>query len=275
MEGECMTELLTSALLASDEPAPWSVENAEGISQCLIICDHAGWRIPRSLGSLGVLAADRQRHIAWDIGAAAVASELGRLLNACVILQTYSRLVIDCNRPLDSPGSIVTMSEDTAIPGNAALTAVARTQRQEEIFQPYHQRIRAELEARRRRGRPTWLIAMHTFTPVFRSNARSWHAGVLYNRDPRLARALLAVLREDASLVVGDNEPYSVSDTTDYAIPVYGEALRLPHVGIEVRQDLVATAIGQQQWSQRLASALHSVADQPDWMQRIEGAATS
>jgi len=261
-----MTEqTMAVSLLASDEPAPLSVENAHGTSPCLIICDHAGSRIPRSLGTLGLSPLDQQRHIAWDIGAAAVASALGRVLDACVILQTYSRLVIDCNRPLGSPGSIVTESEDTPIPGNTSLTAADVTRRQQEIFRPYHQRIRAELETRQRQGRPTWLIAMHTFTPVFRAAARSWHAGVLYNRDPRLARALLAVLREDPALVVGDNEPYSVSDTTDYAIPVYGESLQLPHVGIEIRQDLVAASAGQQEWSQRLASALQRLAVQTHW----------
>lgn len=261
-----MTEQTAVTLLASDEPAPWSVHNEHGTSQCLIICDHAGQRIPRRLGTLGVTAADRERHIAWDIGAAAVACELGRLLDACVILQTYSRLVIDCNRPLDSPGSIVTVSEDTEIPGNAELSAAARVQRQQEIFAPYHERIRTELATRQQQGRPTWLIAMHTFTPVFRSNARSWHAGVLYNRDPRLARALLRLLREGGSLVVGDNEPYAVSDATDYAIPVYGERLGLPHVGIEIRQDLVAERAGQQQWSQRLAAALQQLAAEPSWL---------
>jgi predicted N-formylglutamate amidohydrolase len=247
-------------LLGSDEPPPWRAENPQGSSGYLIICDHAGRRIPRRLRNLGLSDNDLQRHIAWDIGAAEVAIALGRALDACVILQTYSRLVIDCNRPLGSPGSIVTLSEDTAIPGNAGLAAPEVAVRQHEIFQSYHGRIREQIEAQRAQGVTTRLICMHSFTPVFRSVVRSWHAGVLYNRDARLAHAVLAALRREADLVIGDNEPYAASDATDYAIPVYGEALGLPHVGIEIRQDLIAHAAGQRAWSQRLAGILRELA---------------
>lgn len=254
---------LQAGLLHSDEPAPCQVVNAQGSSRYLIICDHAGRQIPRRLGTLGLSDNDLQRHIAWDIGAAEVALALGRSLDACVILQTYSRLIIDCNRPFSSPGSIVSLSEDTPIPGNVGIDATAVAQRQHEIFQPYHGRIREQLDARRRRGDAPWLICMHSFTPVFRGVVRSWHAGVLYNRDPRLAQAVLAGLRRERGLLVGDNEPYAASDATDYAIPVHGEALELPHAGIEIRQDLIAEAAGQQQWAQRLADLLRELAAAP------------
>jgi len=251
-----------AGLLDSDEPLPWHAENPQGSSGYLIICDHAGRRIPRRLGELGLSGNDLQRHIAWDIGAAEVAAGLGRRLDACVILQTYSRLVIDCNRPLGSPGSIVTHSEDTAIPGNVGITAPEVAVRQHEIFQSYHGRIREQIDAQRAQGVTPWLICMHSFTPVFGGVVRSWHAGVLYNRDARLAQAVLAALRREGDLVIGDNEPYAASDTTDYAIPVYGEALGLPHVGIEIRQDLIADAAGQRAWSQRLAGILRELAAQ-------------
>jgi predicted N-formylglutamate amidohydrolase len=253
----------TDRLLDVDEPPAWHVENTAGTSQCVIICDHASARIPRSLGTLGLTALDLQRHIAWDIGAAGVAAALGKALDAFVIVQNYSRLVIDCNRPTASPGSIVTMSEDTRIPGNESLSAVDATRREREIFQPYHQRIQDELEARRAQGRPSWLISMHSFTPVFRGSVRRWHAGVLYRKDPRLAQALLQGLRAvDGSLILGDNEPYAVSDATDYAIPVYGEAMQLPHVGIEIRQDLIGTDTAQQHWAQRIAAILRTLTRQ-------------
>jgi predicted N-formylglutamate amidohydrolase len=258
--------MMADELLASDEPLAWQLSNPDGASPYLIICDHAGAAIPRSLGDLGLLAHDLQRHIAWDIGAAAVAMALGEQLDACVVTQTYSRLVIDCNRPLRSPGSIVTVSEDTAIPGNAGIGAAAVAARQREVFQPYHEIIRDQIERRQGQGRATWLICMHSFTPVFRSVVRSWHAGVLYNRDPRLARALLSALRAEGDWIVGDNQPYAASDTTDYAIPVYGERLGLPHVGIEVRQDLIAAGTGQQQWSQRLAGVLRKLELEPAWL---------
>jgi predicted N-formylglutamate amidohydrolase len=251
------------SLLESDEPAPWWVENAQGDSAYLIICDHASRRIPRRLGDLGLSDNDRQRHIAWDIGAAAVATAIGQNLDACVILQAYSRLVIDCNRPLGSPGSIVTRSEDTPIPGNMGITEAEIAVRQHEIFQPYHGRIREQIEVQRAQGRVPWLICMHSFTPVFRGVVRSWHAGVLYHKDARLAQAVLTALRRERDLVIGDNEPYAASATTDYAIPVYGEGLGLPHVGIEIRQDLIAHAAGQQAWSQRLTGILRELMAAP------------
>jgi len=255
------------ALLASDEPLAYTLSNPQGRSPYLIICDHAGATIPRALHDLGLPVHERQRHIAWDIGAAEVAMGLGRHLEACVITQTYSRLVIDCNRPLGSPGSIATVSEDTAIPGNVGISDAQVAARQREVFQPYHDAIRAQIEARQQRAQRTWLICAHSFTPVFRGVVRSWHAGVLYNRDPRLARAVLRRLQEPEDLVVGDNEPYAASDATDYAIPVYGEGLGLPHTGIEIRQDLIADSAGQHLWSLRLAQVLRRLEAATDWLQ--------
>ena len=109
-------------------------------------------------------------------------------------------------------------------------------------------------------GRPAILIAMHSFTPVFKSVARPWHVGLLYNRDPRVAAPLLDLLRPAPGLVVGDNEPYSVTDTSDYTIPVHGEGRGLPHVGIEIRQDLITDAAGQRRWAELFAKLLPQAA---------------
>jgi predicted N-formylglutamate amidohydrolase len=249
------------ALLSHDEPPAFRLEREHGRSAFFLICDHAGSLIPRRLGSLGLDSVDLERHIAWDIGAAAVARELAALLDATVILQNYSRLVIDCNRPIGSPSSIAASSERTIIPGNASLDAADAQRRAHEVFEPYHDRIVRLLDDRKARGQPTMLISIHSFTPVFMAEARRWHAGVLYNRDPRLARSLLEVLGSDPALLVGDNEPYAVSDETDYAIPVYGEKRGLPHVEIEVRQDLITDARGQHEWAVRLRTALTRAAD--------------
>jgi predicted N-formylglutamate amidohydrolase len=243
-------------LLAADEPAAFRVERPQGRSPFLLTCDHASARVPRQLCSLGLSAADLQRHIAWDPGAAAVAVQLAARLDAFVILQAYSRLVIDCNRPPGSEQSIVAVSEATRIPGNEAVSLREAQAREREVFRPYHDRLIAELDQRHARGQSTILIAMHSFTPVFHGIARPWHMGLLYNRDGRLARSLLRWLRRDADLVVGDNEPYAVSDATDYAIPVHAERRGLLHVGIELRQDLIADEVGQQAWAVRLAEAL-------------------
>ena len=243
-------------LLAEDEPAPFVIEQEQGGSPFLITCDHAGRRLPRRLGNLGLPDAELDRHIAWDIGASEVARQLGRSLDAFTAHQIYSRLVIDSNRDPSVDSSIVTVSEATEVPGNRGLSADERQARLREIFWPYHERIAAELDRRARAKRATAVIAVHSFTPVFKGVARPWHAGVLYNRDPRLAHILKQQLEAEGGLVVGDNEPYAVGDLTDYTIPIHGEKRGLPHVEIEIRQDLIAEAAGQKVWAERLARLL-------------------
>jgi predicted N-formylglutamate amidohydrolase len=246
-------------LLEPNEPPAFRVLRPHGGSPYFLTCDHAGARVPHKLGSLGVSVADMERHIAWDIGAADVAIRLSAELDAFAILQTYSRLVIDCNRRPGIPASIVRISESKRIPGNEVVTVEEAAAREREIFRPYHDRIRTELDTRQAQGRPTMLISVHSFTPRFHGNQRPWHAGVLYNRDPRLAGELLLRLRAEPGLVIGDNEPYSVGDITDYTIPEHGERRGLPHVGIELRQDLISTEAGQSEWTERLARALVSI----------------
>jgi predicted N-formylglutamate amidohydrolase len=251
------TELPPSAsLLESDEPAPFEVIEDSTGSPFLLTCDHAGNRLPRALGDLGLAPADRERHIAWDIGAAGVTRALARELGAFAALQTYSRLVIDCNRPLGVPSSIAVLSEDTSIPGNQGLSPAAAERRAREIFEPYHARIRQELSRRASVGQKTVLIAMHSFTPSFKGVARPWHVGMLYNRDTRLAHALLEQLRQDPELVVGDNEPYSVSDLSDYGVVQYGERLGNLYVEVEIRQDLLSSEADQAGWAKRFAELL-------------------
>jgi len=247
-------------VLAADEPPAFSVECADGRSAFLIVCDHAGRRIPRSLGTLGLDDAELSRHIAWDIGARGVGVHLAHLLDAPLIAQTYSRLVIDCNRPLTSPTSITLLSERTEIPGNEHLTGPDRAARANEIFAPYHARIAAEIDAREARAQPTILVSMHSFTPVFKDFVRPWHVGMLYNRDPRLAHAMLDLIRADGRFVAGDNEPYAVSDGTDYSVPVHGERRGLAHIEIEVRQDLIESDAGQREWAAHLARWLEQAA---------------
>jgi len=246
-------------LLSQYELRPCDVQRRDGRSSLFIVCDHAGRLIPRSLGSLGLSDDQLATHIAWDIGAAGVAQRLGAILDAHTIMQRYSRLVIDCNRPLDAADSIATRSERTVIPGNHNVGADDAAARARAIFHPYHDDIRTALDQRQAMGRPTVLIAMHSFTPVFLDEARPWHVGVLYNRDARLARPLLRALRDEGDLVVGDNQPYAVSDATDYSVVHHGERRGLPHVELEIRQDLIATAQGQDAWAARLARLLPAV----------------
>jgi predicted N-formylglutamate amidohydrolase len=164
--------------------------------------------------------------------------------------------VIDCNRAPGTPTSIPEVSELTPVPGNVGLDEAAKAAREREIFRPYHDAIEAELVRRHDAGRAVALVAMHSFTPQFKGVARRWHCGLLYNRDPRFAHVLMRLLASEAGLVVGDNEPYSVSDATDYTIPVHGERRGIHHVALEIRQDLIAEPKGQREWAERLARLL-------------------
>jgi len=241
------------ALLGSEDPAIYTIHRAKGASPYVVLADHAGQQVPRSLQGLGLPQAELDRHIGWDIGIAGVTRALSERLDAWAIEQTYSRLLIDCNRPLASPTLMPEVSDGTAIPGNAGLSDAQRQQRIDAIHAPYHARIEAELSARASAHRPTLLVMMHSFTPAMNGMQRPWHAGVLYHRDTRFAHALLQALRDEGDLVVGDNEPYSVSSTSDYAVPVHGEGRGLVHVELEIRQDLIADAAGQHAWAERLA----------------------
>ena len=244
------------SLLAADEAAPVTVHNENGLSPFLIVADHAGKFMPRALDRLGLPETECKCHIVWDIGIAAVCRLAADALDATLVQQNYSRLVIDCNRTPGSETSIPDISELTSVPGNAGLSEGRKAARVREIFRPYHDRIETELDRRRQAGRPTALIAMHSFTPVFKGVARPWHVGVLYNRDPRFAHLLMALLKCEEGLVVGDNAPYSVTDASDYTIPVHGERRGLHHVAIEVRQDLIADDKGQRVWGPLLACLL-------------------
>lgn len=247
-----------SELLAPDEPGAYRIVEGGGTSPYFLICDHANRSIPRSLGTLGLSEADLRAHIAWDIGAAGLAVELAERLGAFLILQNYSRLVIDCNRPLDAPDSIAKKSEGIVIPGNQSVSSAEAALRAESIYHPYHGRIRSELDRRDAEGRETVIVTVHSFTPVYFGQARPWHAGVLYQRDARLAHALLELLRREPDLVIGDNEPYRVTDRSDVAVVEYGERRSKLHVEIEVRQDLIADTGGQRLWADRLARVLEA-----------------
>jgi predicted N-formylglutamate amidohydrolase len=243
-------------LLDVDEPPAFEVVEGGGGSELVLLCDHASNRIPRSLGTLGLSKQELARHIAWDIGAAGLARALSHRLGAWLCLQGYSRLVIDCNRRLDRPESIPASSEDTRIPGNETLSPEAATLRAAEIFEPYHARIREELDRRRAERRRAVLVLVHSFTPVFRGTSRPWHAGVLHHADSRLALHVLRRLRAEPGLVVGDNEPYAVTAHSDYGIVEHAEKRELLHVELEVRQDLIETPGGQEAWAERLARVL-------------------
>ena len=246
-----MDQVITP-LLTEDDPHPVKVVRESGSSDFFLTCDHAGQAIPVRLGDLGVSEAERQRHIAWDVGAEEVALRLSERLDAPLVSQHYSRLVIDCNRSVGHPTSIAPLSESTAIPGNHDLHPDHADARAREIFHPYQDTIAAALDARDAAGRHSVLVCVHSFTPVYHGVERPWHIGLLYNRDPRIADLFKELLASERDLTVGDNEPYAVSDDSDYTVPVHGEQRGIPHIEVEIRHDLIESAEGQSEWAERL-----------------------
>jgi predicted N-formylglutamate amidohydrolase len=242
-------------LLQPDEPPAFEVVNAEGRSTAVLLCDHASNRLPRALGDLGLPASRFQEHIAWDIGAAMVARRMSARLDAPLILSGYSRLAIDCNRPLGVASSMPELTCGIEVPGNAGLSPEASEARIEELFRPYHRAIEGVLEARGRAALRTAILSVHSFTPEPLRGPRPWDVGLLYGLDRRLAGLLIEALGREAGIVVGDNQPYQVSSGTDYGVPVYAERAGRPGTLIEVRQDHIATPEGAERWGDRLADA--------------------
>ena len=229
------------------DPQPVTVHNSGAASLLMLICDHAGRLIPERLGALGLVPAALDRHIAWDIGAAGLARRLADRVGAQLISQAYSRLVVDCNRAPESPDIAPAVSDGTPIPANAGLSAGDLADRIAAIHAPYHAAIAAALD----RQACTLLVSVHSFTPAMNGLDRPWHVGVLHSHDSPASFAMLQALRDCEGLVVGDNQPYAM-DGIDYTIPRHAKARGLDYLELEVRQDLIAEADGQERMAERL-----------------------
>jgi predicted N-formylglutamate amidohydrolase len=261
------------ARLAFSDPPPFEAINPGAAEDCPLVlcCDHASNAVPAHMERLGLSEAELERHIAWDIGAAEVTRRLAVRFGCPAFLSGYSRLIIDCNRPLDSPTSIPPVSDGTAIPANQALGDAERRLRQAFFFAPYQQALGSFMERRLAHdGAPPIFVAVHSFTPVMNGKARPWQIGLLYEHDRRLVapmhRALLGLA---PSLVVGENEPYAIEGPSDYAIPVYAQGRGVPHIELEIRQDEIAERAGWELWAELVAHALDAVIADPT-LRRIE-----
>ncbi len=244
-------------LLGPGDPPPFSVYNETGKAPLLLLCDHASKAVPKSLNMLGISDAELSQHVGWDIGGLEIALELSKQLDAPLVASGYSRLVIDCNRWPKGEGSTPEISDTVHVPGNKGITKNEADARAEACFWPYHREITRQLDRMTEVGRKqVCVIVMHTFTPEMKGFKRPWHVGVLWNRDWHLPEPLLAELRKDKSLVVGDNEPYSARDAYEYTLNAHPGARGIPHCSIEVRQDLVGTPQEAHSWGRRLADPI-------------------
>jgi predicted N-formylglutamate amidohydrolase len=232
------------------EDEPVVILNEGGRSPVVLVCEHAGRQIPKRLGTLGLSDEDRSRHIAWDIGAEGVSRMLSRLLDAPLVLQRYSRLVYDCNRPPEAVDAIPKISETTPIPGNEKITAEERLQRINEIYRPLHAAVARLFDIRAAHGRPANLVTIHSFTRIYKGRERKLDLGILHDRDTRLADRLL---KGFPKLDVRRNEPYGPQDGVCHTLNLHAGVRGLPYAMIEIRNDLIGSERGQDEWAQRLS----------------------
>lgn len=240
-------------LAGEDEGA--EVVNGGSRSPIFLVCEHAGHRLPRTLGTLGLSEEDRRRHIAWDIGAGSVARHLSSAIDAPLVLQRYSRLVYDCNRPPEATSAIPEVSETTHIPGNRHLTVEEKAERADAIYRPFHRRVEERLDERQREGTPTVFVTIHSFTPLFKGEKRQLDVGLLYDKDRSFSDILLPLLA-NSGFDVRLNEPYGPEDGVCHTLNLHAGARGLPYAMIEIRNDLIAHEAGQAEWANRLANVL-------------------
>lgn len=241
-------------------PCPDSFEALDGdiAGGLAILVDHASNRIPPEYADLGLPPAELERHIAYDIGAGPLARLLAERFRAPAILTRFSRLLIDANRGEDDPTLVMRLSDGAVVPGNATVGAAERERRLARFFRPYHAAVEALLDAMLAAGRPPAILSIHSYTPLWKGTQRPWHAGILWDRDPRFAVPLLERLAAEPSLRIGDNEPYTgaLKNDTMYR---HGTARGLAHALLEVRNDLIETPAGVLEWADRLEPILRDV----------------
>ena len=257
-----MSDVNHSKILISEtKPAVVTIENSGGRAPVLVTCDHASNLVPESLANLGLNDHDLQRHIAYDIGALDLSKAIADRLDAPLIHSGYSRLVIDLNRHLDDPSCIPIISEGTEIPGNHPLNQDQRQTRIDELFSPYHQKFAQTLDEFQARGIHPVILAIHTFTPVYHGIDRPWHTGVMWDTDDRMALPFMDNLNMRGDLIVGNNQPYTALDPLGYAFDIHARKRGLPHLFIEVRQDLVTDEVGVMRWATIIHQALEPLLD--------------
>ena len=245
---------IVHALLGPDEPGPFRVLNPLAEKPILLGCDQASQRVPKSLVDMGLDPFARRCHLAVDIGAGGVTKKLAKSLGVTAVVHNYSRLVVDCNRQLMDPSAFLEYGDGILVPGNRNLHQEDKDLRASALYWPYHCAIDEQVQRLRKAGPPPAFISIHSFTPVLNGESRKWELGILWDKDERLRDIFLKDLRA-AGFVVGDNEPYSGKAPQDFTIDHHAEEVGLPHIGIEIRQDLIDDKAGVAE----LAKAMHQI----------------
>ncbi|MCZ2723601.1 N-formylglutamate amidohydrolase [Marinomonas sp. 15G1-11] len=241
------------------EQSPAELVNSAGQSDILLVCEHASHFIPENFNNLGLTKAECLSHIGWDIGAADMAKALSKQLDASLILQRYSRLLYDCNRPPSELSAIPPLSEVTAIPGNSELTAEQRDYRVQQIYQPFHREIEAQINAREESGRKTILVTIHSFTPTYKGQLRTVELGVICDLDNVFAKRFYDQAQALSHYDIRMNEPYGPSDPVLHMVTRHGRNNQIDNVMLEVRNDLIEQADGQLEWAQLIGKVLNQV----------------
>ncbi|MDH3759776.1 MAG: N-formylglutamate amidohydrolase [Gammaproteobacteria bacterium] len=255
-------------MISADDPPPFTIINPEGKARVLLVGDHASNVMPKALGNLGLDQDALEQHIAYDIGTRKLVNHLSQHLDAPAVLAGYSRLVIDLNRSLEDDSLMPEVSDETPIPGNQNMPAEHRNLRIHSFYTPYRKAIDGMLRGFREQDIVPAFIAIHSFTPQMAGFERPWHVGVLWDKDPRIPLPLMENLRAHPERFnIGDNEPYSGKHPADYTIDHHAEASGIPHVSIEIRQDLVNTEEGAERWATILDDALRDILADPELYQ--------
>ncbi len=241
------------------ETGPVRVFNRAAAGPFVLLCDHASNHVPPGYGTLGLPQSELTRHIAWDPGAAPVSRLMAERLDAVLVESAISRLIIDCNRPLDAPDLMPATSETTVIPANVAVAGDERARRIALAHAPFHDTIETIVADRLAAGRPTMIVSVHSFTPVYRGVPRPWHVGLIHDGDERLSAPMIAALAAIDGVTVGDNEPYAPADRVYYSLERHARSHELPCVMIEIRNDEIGDAAGQELWAGRLATILSGI----------------
>jgi predicted N-formylglutamate amidohydrolase len=235
----------------------FSVYRPTSSSKIIILCDHASNYIPKKYKNLGLKPLDVNKHIGWDIGALKVAKNVSKNINCSLIHSSFSRLLLDCNRSLKSKGAFLKKSEDIIIPGNKNISKKEKLLRAKKYYFPYHDQINKLINKKLNDKIVPILVSIHSFTPIYLGKSRPWHIGLLQRKDQRLSSIFAKEIKKNKKIILGINEPYKLDLAGDFTIPFFSESYGLPHVLIEIRQDLLLKNKSINFWSNLIFNILN------------------